>query len=281
MHSLIQQHIQTYDIKTALDEQNAVKQALQEALLYALSKTNFFEVAFFCGRTCLRIAYGLDRFSEDLDFSLLKKNESFDFDKYVSPALKTLADLGLNMKVSKSTNRKSIQSRNLKENFKHWKFEFQPAGLRKQIVIKLEVDIKPPNRNTTQVHIFDFPLLHGVLCADRGTLLAGKLHALLCRPFCKGRDWYDFLWHTRNKTRLNLAHLICALEQAGPYQKTTLSWPLIQRELKQKINQQKWPTVAQDVQRFLRPDQIESLNLWSHKLFLNRLNNVKLDAGSE
>lgn len=84
MNNVIENMLSKYDIKNKVDETNAMKEIIQEIVLCGLSRGGFFDVAVFYGGTALRIFYGLNRFSEDLDFALLEPNKEFDLSRYFS-----------------------------------------------------------------------------------------------------------------------------------------------------------------------------------------------------
>lgn len=97
MDNLIQQMINEYQIQNDQDRRNALKEVIQEIVLCGLSRVGFFSEAAFYGGTALRIFYGLDRFSEDLDFSLVQVNTKFNFEKYIPGLANELSSYGLNL----------------------------------------------------------------------------------------------------------------------------------------------------------------------------------------
>jgi len=96
-----------YNPQSQTEFLNAIKEIFQEITLLGLYRGGFFERATFYGGTSLRILYGLERFSEDLDFSLLEKNKNFDVEKYfldIINEFETLSiEVSLNKKVKQST----------------------------------------------------------------------------------------------------------------------------------------------------------------------------------
>lgn len=116
MNEIITERLLEYKIKTAEEELNALKEITQEIILYAFTKTSFFDHAHFCGGTALRIIHGLNRFSEDLDFSTNKGDKNFQFDDYMDDVLLTLKQYGLEMKVKKSKDDSFVKARELKED---------------------------------------------------------------------------------------------------------------------------------------------------------------------
>jgi predicted nucleotidyltransferase component of viral defense system len=279
MNELITQKLKEYGVSSANEEMGAMKEIVQEIILFGLARTDFFEHAFFCGGTVLRIVHGLNRFSEDLYFTTLEPNQSFSFDLYMEDVLKVLRDLGLEMKVSKAKDDSFVKARALKEDSDKWKVSFPSDRQLKKVMVKLEIDTNPPAGSETVMYALDFPLLHRIKCGSLETLFAGKIHALLCRSYVKGRDWYDFLWYVQRKEKINLEFLKNALLQMGPYKgndlDVTVDW--IRDELKKKIKEQQWKMVAKDVSRFLRPLELSTLDFWDEDLFLNRVERLGLE----
>lgn len=144
-------------------------------------------------------------------------------------------------------------------------------------MIKLEIDTNPPAGAIVMNANIDFPILHQVKVGTMETLFAGKIHALLCRSFTKGRDWYDFLWYVKNKTNINYDLLKNALFQMGPYQGQSLKVvdrDFVNNVLSKKIKSLDWKEVRKDVERFLIPDELESLKIWDENLFLDRVKKI-------
>ncbi|MGZ3789870.1 MAG: nucleotidyl transferase AbiEii/AbiGii toxin family protein [Bacteriovorax sp.] len=277
MNEIITERLLEYKIQSAEEELNAIKEITQEIILYALSKTSFFDHAYFCGGTALRIVHGLNRFSEDLDFSTAKIDKNFQFDDYMDEVLKTLKQYGLEMKVKKAKDDSFVKARELKEDSDKWTLSFPSNKQLKKVIIKLEIDTNPPAGAVVTNANLDFPILHQVKVGTLETLFAGKIHALLCRSYMKGRDWYDFLWYAREKTNINYDLLKNALFQMGPYQGKSLKVvdrDFVITELSKKIKSLDWKEVRKDVERFLKPDEQESLKIWDDNLFLDRAKKI-------
>lgn len=146
----------------------------------------------------------------------------------------------------------------------------------RKLRVKLEIDTNPPAGTDTSWHYLDFPVDFEVCAQDLPSNYALKLHALLCRPYLKGRDWFDFAWYCKQKTRPNLPHLAHALNQAGPWKDKNVAvdanW--IADALTAKINTINWPLAAQDVAPFLPPAEQTSLTLWGERFFLDKVNRL-------
>ena len=277
MNEIVTERLLEYKIQTAEEELNAIKEIAQEIILYALSKTSFFDQAHFCGGTALRIVHGLNRFSEDLDFTCNGPDQKFQFDDYMNEVILTLKQYGLDMKVKKSNDDNFVKARELKEDSDKWALSFPSNKQLKKVIIKLEIDTNPPAGAVVANANLDFPILHQIKVGSNDTLFSGKIHALLCRKFMKGRDWYDFLWYVRNKTNINYDLLKNALFQMGPYQGQSLkvvNRDFLITELSKKIKALDWKEVSKDVERFLKAEEQESLKIWDVNLFLDRVNKI-------
>lgn len=204
MHNAIDVMLKKYHCLTETDYINALKEIFQEIALLGLWRSKFFEYAAFYGGTSLRILFGLDRFSEDIDFTLLHKNKNFDLEKY-NQAIKTeINSFGFEVEVSKKikTKQSNIQSAFIKANMIRQLLEIEISPeiskyihARNSMIIKMEVDTDPPGFFSTESKKLLLPIPFSVLTLKREDLFAGKIHALLCRQWqirIKGRDWYDF-----------------------------------------------------------------------------------------
>lgn len=274
MNEIITQRLSEYNIKTAGEELNAIKEVTQEIILYALSKTSFFDHAHFCGGTALRIIHGLNRFSEDLDFTTSGTDSNFQFDNYMDEVLLTLKYYGLDMKIKKAKDDRFVKARELKEESDKWTLSFPSNKRLKKVLIKLEIDTNPPLGAIEVKKNLDFPLLHQVNTGSMDTLFSGKLHALLCRKFIKGRDWYDLLWYIKKKVGINYELLGNALLQTNFHKEGDLDQinrEFVVRELSLKIKSLDWKGLKRDIERFLKQEELETLKLWDKDLFLEKV----------
>lgn len=275
MRDIIQDRLSAYGCKTAEDEENAIKEITQEVVLYTLSRTDFFTHASFQGGTCLRIIHGLQRFSEDLDFILNIVNPEFDINLYLENIIPTVNAYGYDIDITGQEKADSNVKKRFIKDSSIWKVvSFQHySDTGKKIKIKIEVDVNPPSGSRFEFESIDFPLDFGISVQDPGSLFAGKCHALLCRKFVKGRDWFDFLFYISRKIRPNLEFLKHALIQIGPWQgqeSLSIDTAWLRIELKKAIAAIDWNRAAADVSRFLKPEGRESLNLWEKNFFLKK-----------
>src|SRR3989338_6968623 len=275
MHEPIKQMLQKYPCHTEQEYLNALKEIFQEIALLGLWRAKFYEHAAFYGGSALRILYGLDRFSEDLDFTLLKPNKKFNLASYNQAIVDELASYGFEVKVIHKTKNvpTPIKSAFIKADTKKQLLEIDmPGDLVKKfhrmhtIKIKMEVDTDPPGKFSTEAKTLLQPIPFSVSSLTLPDLFAGKIHALLCRPWVKrvkGRDWYDFVWYTARKIPVNLTHLKERLVQSEAWpKKQKLTIEDLKILLNQKIARTDFNQAKKDVLPFVR-DPASIRRLWS------------------
>lgn len=276
MIDIIRQRLASYTPGSAIEEDRALREILQEVALYLLWRHEFFEQAAFQGGTSLRILHGLPRFSEDLDFILLQPDPSFDWERYLTPLTLGLQEFGLQSEVlDKSRMDQNIRKAVLKNDSisKQLNLKFNRHADGPALRIKLEIDINPPAGSAFAFTYLDFPLDFEVRHQDLPSNFALKIHALLCRPYLKGRDWYDFAWYVGRKVRPNLPHLGAALRQYGPWSgrdpDVDMQW--VADRFRERIATIDWRAAAADVERFLGAAERMSLQLWSARFFNDKV----------
>lgn len=279
MIELIQQRLDSYKASNPVEEDQATKEILQEVALYSLWRTGFFEVAAFQGGTSLRILHKLPRFSEDLDFILKEPDPAFEWSGYLQKLQDGFEEFGLQTEIlDKSHMDKRVKKAVLKDNSisKQLNLSFYRGRPEQKLKIKLEIDINPPEGSGYEYTYLDFPLDFEVCHQDLRSNFALKIHALLCRPYLKGRDWYDFNWYVKHKVQPNLHHLQAALYQFGPWKNESITVNLdwLHNAMMQKITSVNWKDAAMDVERFLKPVEKQSLSLWSEKFFQSKVENL-------
>ncbi|WP_346316862.1 nucleotidyl transferase AbiEii/AbiGii toxin family protein [Chitinophaga sp. YIM B06452] len=273
---MIKEWIQTYNPQNKEQAEAALREIMQEVALAGLQRTGFFEKAAFYGGTALRIFYGLDRFSEDLDFSLLEVDPDFSLEPYFEGIVTEFEAVG--MTVSIKEKKKSIQS-NIESAFLKsetvWK-ELVLDGIIPQagvqvspgIKIKLEVDRKPPLGFETEEKLLLRPFSFYVKCFTLPSLFAGKMHALLFRNWkqrVKGRDWYDLEWYVKKGVPLDLAHFLLRAQDTGDWIADTITQDDVIQLLKEKISAVSFDAIREDIVRFIPDDTV--LNIWSPEYF--------------
>ncbi len=229
MHEAIKQMLDDYTINTADEGIHALREVTQELALLGLGRARFFEHAAFYGGTALRIFHGLDRFSEDLDFTLLEPDPSFRLDRFTDGLSKELQAFGFEVEVSvrEKIRDSAIQSAFLKGNTRRQLLEIGvpeefadlvPAN--QKLKIKLEIDTDPPGGFSTETHTLLRPIPYAIRVCSLPDLFAGKLHAVLFRRWknrVKGRDWYDLVWFVSRKVPVNLTHLEQRMRQTDDW----------------------------------------------------------------
>ncbi|MBA4409285.1 MAG: hypothetical protein C0397_07670 [Odoribacter sp.] len=256
-----------YEIRTDDDHINAKHEVMQQITLAGLYRGGFFNKAAFYGGTCLRIFYGLQRFSEDMDFSLLQSGADFKLEDYFDPIINEFNALGREVVINKKekTNQTNVESAFLKDNTAIYNVQFRTE---RNIKIKIEVDINPPSGFTTEHKFLLLPFSFMVRCFTLPDLYAGKIHALLFRSWknrVKGRDWYDFEWYVRNNTVLNFEHLLQRTSQFGSLTQGELTQNNLIQLLRDKISETNMEMVKADVRPFIKnPGEMD---IWSTEYF--------------
>jgi predicted nucleotidyltransferase component of viral defense system len=277
MIDIIQKKLSSYEASNSVEEEYATKEIMQEIALYALWRAKFFDVAVFQGGTSLRIIHGLQRFSEDLDFMLVTQNPDFEWSPYLTSLTATFEEFGLKSETSSKDHMdKRIRQAVIKDNsiVNQLNLSFYKGNPRQKIKIKLEIDVTPPAHSHDAYTFMDFPLDFEVRHQDLPSNFALKIHALLCREYLKGRDWYDFSWYVSQRIAPNLLHLEAALRQFGPWSDQddfTVDPAWLEKAMGDKITSIDWGQAKEDVRRFLRPTEGKSLELWSERFFASKL----------
>lgn len=287
MHSAIEQMLARYDCRSQQDYINALKEIFQEIALLGLWRAKFFEKAAFYGGSALRILHGLDRFSEDLDFSLLKPEKDFDLSPFNAAIIRELQSFGFEVTVQTKikTNKSAIESAFIKADAKTELIEISaPASViqkthRTQVIkIKLEVDTNPPLLFSTESQYLLQPIPFSINTFVLSSLFSGKVHALLCRPWVariKGRDWYDFVWYVARNTPVNMMHLKQRLVQSGAWQaEAVFDKSSLLNLLGEKTTKTDFDQAKLDIIPFI--DDISQLDIWSKNFFMSLLKKLKV-----
>ena len=285
---MIKEWIAEYKTRNTEEASQALREIMQEIALAGLSRGAFFEKAAFYGGTALRIFHGLDRFSEDLDFSLLEVNPKFTLDPYF-PAIEAEFDsLGLKVSIreKKKTLVNNIDSAFLKSDTVWRELVLEGTipqnGLdqKPSVTIKLEVDREPPLGFETEDNLLIKPVSFYVKCFTLPHLFAGKMHALLFRKWkenVKGRDWYDMEWYIKKGIPLDLNHFVLRARDSGDWKEDTITEKAFHDLLKQKIATVNMDRVKADIRRFIASP--ERLDIWSPAYFLDLVKHLKIAKG--
>ena len=262
-----------YELTTEQQKRNAIFEVNQQIILAGLYAGGFFESAAFYGGTCLRIFHGLQRFSEDMDFSLLAPDENFDFSKYFQPIVDAFALVGREVEITKKDKKSfgKVESAFLKDNTDVYDVTFQTE---KSIKIKIEVDTCPPLNFTTEQKLLLQPHSFMARCFTLPDLFAGKMHALVYRAWknrVKGRDWYDVEWYVRNGVTLDFAHLA---ERCKQFNGEDITPESFKEKLIERLSTADIKQVKEDVLPFVRNPK--ELDIWSNDYFVQLAEMVKM-----
>ena len=235
--------LSAYGATTEQERRNAIFEVNQQVILAGLYNGGFFDAAAFYGGICLRIFHGLQRFSEDMVFSLLAPNDKFDFTKYFTPIIDEFAIVGREVEIKKKNKKDfgKVESAFLKDNTDVYDVSFLTD---KSIKIKIEVDTQPPLNFRTEQKLL---------------LQPQKMHALVYRGWknrVKGRDWYDFEWYVRHNVSLDLAHLT---ERVRQFNNEEVGQEAFMAQLKDRLASTNINQVKSDVLPFVRnPKELTS-----------------------
>ncbi|MEG1646974.1 MAG: nucleotidyl transferase AbiEii/AbiGii toxin family protein [Clostridia bacterium] len=278
MQTVLTQMLAKYNAVTLDDKKNALKEIVQEVVLCGLSRAGFFKDIAFYGGTALRIFYGLDRFSEDLDFSLIEPNTNFDLKQYFSILENEIKSLGLNFSIEEKTKsvESNVKSAFLKGNTKELVLSFFENSLDTNIInttevlkIKFEIDTNPPAFATFENKFRLLPSPYQVKLYDMPSLFAGKLHAVICRAWksrIKGRDLYDYVFYVSQGAKVNMAHLSARLVQSGFISEDyDLTRDNLIKLLNERFESIDFLKAKEDVIPFIKDKS--KLELWSKEFF--------------
>ena len=266
--------LSAYGATTEQERRNAIFEVNQQVILTGLYNGGFFDMAAFYGGTCLRIFHGLQRFSEDMDFSLLAPDDKFDFTKYFQPIIDEFAIVGREVEIKKKDKKSfgKVESAFLKDNTDVYDVSFQTD---KSIKIKIEVDTQPPLNFGTEQKLLLQPHSFMTRCFTLPDLFAGKMHALVYRGWknrVKGRDWYDFEWYVRHNVPLDFAHFA---ERIRQFNNEEIRQEVFMAKLKDRLASANINQVKSDVLPFVRNPK--ELDIWSNDYFVQLVDMMKFE----
>ena len=278
MNDVIIRMLDRYECQSVDDYVRALREIMQEIALLGLWRSKFFEKAAFYGGTALRILYGMDRFSEDLDFSLVEPMTDFQLSRYGSAVERELRSFGFEASLTTKPKKiaSPVQSAFLKANTLHHLLTIKsderadwPIPRDQVLKIKIEVDTDPPSGFATENKFVLQPVPFSIRTFVLPDLFAGKMHAVLCRKWknrVKGRDWYELVWYAANHPKLHVNHLEQRMIQSGDLKKD------------EKIDREKFFALAMDAVENVDVDQArkevepfvknpDALKVWSKEFF--------------
>ena len=281
---MMKEWIAEYNPQNEEETLAAMREIMQEIALAALSRTDFYKKAAFYGGTALRIFHGLDRYSEDLDFSLLETDPKFSLTPYFSAITDEFEALGIRVSIREKDKRikTPIESAFLKSETIWQELVLEDIvkqhgiSSNKSIKIKIEIDRVPPLDFETEEKLLVRPFSFYVNCFSLPSLFAGKLHALLFRKWknrVKGRDWYDMEWYIRKGVPLNISHFLLRARETKDWNEETINKEQVLELLKDKIHSVSFDSVKDDVRKFIRND--EQLKIWNADYFNDLIQKMK------
>ncbi len=273
-NEIFNQMLSAYELTTEQQKRNATFEVNQQIILAGLYNGGFFNEAAFYGGTCLRIFHGLQRFSEDMDFSLLAPSDKFDFTKYFQPVIDQFAIIGREVEIKKKDKKNfgKVESAFLKDNTDVYDIMFQTE---RSVKIKIEVDTQPPLKFNTEQKLILLPQSFMTRCFTLPDLFAGKMHALVYRAWknrVKGRDWYDFEWYVRKGISLDFTHLH---ERALQFNEEDITKESFLEKLNERLATADINQVKADVLPFIRNQK--ELEIWSNDYFLQLAKMVRFE----
>ncbi|MCW3090493.1 MAG: nucleotidyl transferase AbiEii/AbiGii toxin family protein [Ferruginibacter sp.] len=281
---MIKEWLEEYKPVNQEAAEQALREIMQEIALAGLQRSGFFEKAAFYGGTALRIFHGLQRFSEDLDFSLLELNRDFSLEPYLKGIETEFSALGVTVSIEEKnkTATTDVDSAFLKPDTT-WKeliikeiLPHESVKMRPSIKIKIEVDTSPPLGFTTEEKLLLKPFSFYVKCFTLPDLFAGKMHALLFRKWkgrVKGRDWFDMEWYIQKGIPLNLDHLVIRSQDSGDWKEKSMTQEQFMSLLQTKIRSVSFSSIRKDVVRFIPDDKV--IEIWSSHYFSDLVQKIK------
>jgi predicted nucleotidyltransferase component of viral defense system len=293
MHPAIAKMLEKYNLSTADKTYEALREILQEIVLLGLSRAGFFDYALFYGGTALRILHGLDRFSEDLDFSLIAPDENFDLSKYEDAIIEALHSFGFEVTIQIKNTNSNIKSAFLKGNTSEHLLNIEAPedivktfGQGRLVKIKFEVDTQPPLDYQSEKKMLLVPSVFTLNTMTLPSLFAGKIHAILCRNWStrpKGRDWYDLVWYISQGVTLDLKHLNSRLQQnctwlekQGIEIKKEIDKEYILELLAKRIENLDISMAKRDVEVFIEDTRV--LDIWSQPFFVDIIERIEFNV---
>ncbi len=277
MKTMLRQMVSSFEATELVDRKLAIREVLQELILYGLSKAGFFDKAAFVGGTALRIFHGLRRFSEDLDF-MVTEPVSIDFNDYIPEMKRQLSVVGIEVEVSEEErSNPDLVAGMVKGNTKElYLYMYSEDDLvrsiyKKELVrVKIEISTQYSDKAKKKIWMKNMPYPYSVTLFDLPTLFAGKIHAVLCRGWegrIKGRDLYDFLFYANRGSTFNLGFLNDKFRMSG-YSERDLTHEEVIERLVERFSTLDYESARKDAVRFIRGKQIWSINQWCPELFI-------------
>ena len=281
----IEEIIKSYNPKTIEETKAIIRELLQQIVLIGLSRSGFFNYASFYGGTALRIFYGLNRYSEDLDFTLNKEDLNFSIEPFVNKIIEVAHSYGFDIEIQtkikniKTPIENAFAKLNTYQTFINLKINDRLVNLLHKdelIKVKFEIDCNPSlgfNVENKYLSMLEFA---NVAVLDKESLFARKLHALLCRSYknnVKGRDYYDFLFFIQRKIKPNLTYLRNKLIESHKINENDeFNIDILKNMLKKRFDEVDFDLVKNDAEHFVFKN--ENLSYFSKELFIDMVDTL-------
>ena len=252
----LKERLKKNNIDSKDDYDHELREITQEIIMAGLSKTDFFDRATFHGGTSLRIIHRIDRYSEDLDFTLDTASSEFKWMPYLEKIRAFAVEYGCSLEIKdKSKDDNNVKKAFIKDSSIDQMMEMswtRKSGSVEKIRIKMEIDVNPPLYSANEIKKHNFPIDFDIKIQDLPSLFAGKCHALLCREYEKGRDWFDLVWFVNKGVEPNYQYLDSMLEQQGSWNGSKINadkhW--LSNELLSKVETVNFDRVNRDIRKF-------------------------------
>lgn len=279
MKTIIEQIVKSYNTSTIDETKAIVREIVQSIVLIGLSRSDFFNKASFYGGTALRIFYDLNRYSDDLDFTLNDVNPNFSIEPYIDKIKEVALSYGLDLEIF--TKNKKVETPiesafaklNTYQTFISLKLNDKIiSSLHKDEIIKVkfEIDRNPALGFKTESKWLDIPEFAQVIVLDEPSLFSGKLHAILCRNYrnnVKGRDYYDFLFYIQKRVKPNMTYLKNKLVETKKIDESAdFNINTLKAMLKEQFELVDFNQIKNDAMRFVLKN--EDLSFYSKELFI-------------
>lgn len=281
INNYILQSLNINKVSNIEELENVLRELIQEISLCALARKGLFNKVAFYGGTCLRIFYRLGRFSEDLDFNVIKDNVEFNWDDYIGSCKDAIESFGLSTTIHKKEGYDNGEIRRRIIKVRYYELAKEYLGdvqMNKEqlLSVKLEVSMQYTHGASYDVKTLVSPNFANVLCYDFNSLFAGKLCALLTRGWAhrvKGRDFYDYMFYLNNKAKLNIVYLKNKLENSLGEKINNISLDYIKEMLRDKFKSTDFESVRRDIKPFVNDKHI--LDAITLETFMNSVDSLE------
>lgn len=275
------------DLGTSDARKNLLREILQEVILCHMKEAGLFEDMAFHGGTSLRLLHRIDRFSEDLDMSLLVANESYDIAAKMRDLEVSLLNSGFRLEFqnkSKPTKAIKVFYVNDSDILNQFAREIGNVIAGEKIKIKFELDVLPSDHQVFADSRVKSTFSVIVKSHDLTTCMGQKIHAVLCRShfygmdIIKGRDLYDLEWYLEQGIIPNYNNLRECLIRGGPWEKQKLqidrAW--VVAEIHKSLQTKSFPMILEDLRPLVDSTIFESISARWNKSYYSQLVAEKL-----